>query len=119
MWEQVLKPGVEQRRQPLEHVTQVSPGVVSVHACRLYEAHHDGGTLARELAAHELPCLASHGPGLDLPLKVVVVQCDGAVFKVLRQRDPVVQRVVDGLRRSAAVGYQSALKLQLLAQFLP
>lgn len=74
-----------------------------VHPCRLNQAHDDGGPLTYEFTAHELPGSASHCPGFDLPLPVIVVQRHGAVLEVPREGCPVDQRVVDGLGRSAVV----------------
>ena len=54
MGQKLLKQAVGQRRQPLQHITQVSPWVVPVQARRLHQAHHDGRALAGEFAAQEL-----------------------------------------------------------------
>lgn len=119
MRQQLVESAVEQRRQSLQHVTQVGPGIMPVHARRLHQAHHDGGTLPRKLAAHELPRTATHRPGLDLPFEVVIVERDSTVLKVPSQGRPMAQRVVDGLGRSAAVSDQPALQRQPLAQLFP
>jgi hypothetical protein len=74
MGQQLLKQAVGQRRQPFQHIMQISSRVVPVQARRLHQAHHDGRALAGEFAAHELPCFATHRPWLDLalhPLRVL------------------------------------------------
>lgn len=48
------------RRQPLEHVLQVGPGVEPVQPPRLDQAHHGGGPLARRLSS-SLPVPACGG----------------------------------------------------------
>lgn len=70
----------------------------------------DGRALPRELAAYELPCLASHRPGLDLPRRVVVVVGHRPILQVLRQRHPVPQRVVDRPCLGAAIGGEPSLR---------
>lgn len=40
MWQQRLDPAVELHGQSLQHVTQVGPGLVAVHARRLHHTHH-------------------------------------------------------------------------------
>lgn len=79
-----------------------------LQTCRLHQAHHDGGLLAGELTAHELPCSVSYRPGLDLPLKLVVVERDSPVLELARQRRPVSQCVVDCLGRGASLWNASA-----------
>jgi len=84
MRQQVFDPAAELRRQALEHVAQVGPRVVSIHACRLHQAQHDGGPLASEFASNKHPRFASHCPWLDLTFEVVVVNRHGAVVEMAR-----------------------------------
>jgi hypothetical protein len=50
---------------------------------------------------------------------MVVVHSDCAVVEVPREWDPVVQRVVDGLCRSAAVSDEPPLELEPVLELLP
>ena len=101
-----------------EHVAQVGPGLDAAEFGRLHQAHHDGCPLAGQLAANEQPVLRAKLPGLDQPFEVVVVDRHGPVAQAQRQRLPVVQAVVDGLRDGAA-GKAVALELEPRVQLLP
>ena len=59
---------VEQRRLFKETVAEDEASLQALH-----QAHHDGGTLAREFAAGEQPCLAPHSPRAQEVFKVVVL----------------------------------------------
>lgn len=107
------------RRQSLEGVCEVRVRIVPVEFGRLQQAHHDRGTLARELAAREQPCSASHGSGMDLAFEVVVVQRHPAITQVMRRRRPVLGAVVDGLGHCAAVGHLLPLALEPRVQLRP
>ena len=71
--QQLLDAAVQLRGQPGEHVLEVGPGIVPVELGRLQQAHHDRGALAGQLAADEEPIAASHSPGPNSVLDVVVV----------------------------------------------
>lgn len=53
MRQQFFNAAVEMRRQALEHISEVDPGVVTVHLRRLQQAHDDSGALSRQFAASE------------------------------------------------------------------
>ena len=55
MWQQFFDPTVELCRQSGQDVLEIGKGVMPVELGRLQQAHHDGGTLAGQLAAYEQP----------------------------------------------------------------
>jgi len=99
------------RWQPLEHVAELRVRVLPVQLGRLQQVHHDRGPLAGEFAACEQPCAASHGTRTGLSFKVVVVHRHPAIARVVRERRPVLQAVVDRFGDRAAFGYPSPLAL--------
>ena len=88
--QQLLDPTVQLRRQPREDVLQVGPRLMPLELGRVRQAHHDGGTLARQLAANEEPVLFSKDHGPDPVFAVVVVQRHVAVEQELPQPGPPV-----------------------------
>jgi len=55
MRQQLFDPAVQLRRQPRQHVLQVSPGIVPIELGRLQQAHHHRSAFAGQLAADEQP----------------------------------------------------------------
>ncbi len=58
---------------------------------RLDQAHDGRGVLTREQRPGEEPVLASRGPWPDLLFVEIVVDGQGGVAKVARERGPAVQ----------------------------
>lgn len=103
----------------LQDVLEVGMRVVTAQACRLHQAHHDGGALTSQFATGEQPGAASHGPRTDSIFQVVVVHRHIAVDEIARQRSPGIQAVAQGLGCSPAVGDPGTLELQPHTQLLP
>jgi len=53
MREQFVDSAVQVRWQPRKHVFQIRPRIVTVHLCRLHQAHDDRGALAGQFTARE------------------------------------------------------------------
>lgn len=59
--------------QTPEHVIDVCPRVMPIHARRMDQTHHCCRTLARAQAASEQPVVAANGDGPDLVLDQIVI----------------------------------------------
>ncbi len=55
MWQEIVNSAVQVRGQALQDVLEVGMRVVAAQACRLHQAHHDGGALTSQFAAGEQP----------------------------------------------------------------
>src|SRR5688572_2677973 len=114
MRQQFVDATVLVRRQPLQHIPQVGPRIVSVELGRLHQAHHHGRALPRQLAAGEQPSLPSNGPRTNLVLEMVVVQRNLAIEQEATELRPAPEAVVNRPGRGATVGYARSLELKPL-----
>ena len=73
VWQQLLDPAVQLRRQPGQHVLELGPRLVPIELGRLQQAHHHRSALTRQLAADEKPIAPAQSPGPNSVLEVVVV----------------------------------------------
>ena len=81
------------RGQALQNVLEVSVGIVPIEPCRVHQAHHRSGALARTQRACEEPVVAPDGNRTDLVLDPVVVHGQAPVVDEPRECAPAFEAV--------------------------
>lgn len=116
--QQLVDAAVGVAGKPFEHVTQVAHGSCPLSLADCTRLMTIAARWPGQLAAAEEPCAAPHCPWFYLALEEVVIDRNGPVLEVARQRSPAVQAVVDRAGDRAAVRHAAALELQPDAQLL-
>src|SRR5690606_24723167 len=98
-WQQLLQAIDRMRRDALEDVSQVEVRIYVVEPAGADQTVEPRSGLAAGVGAGEQVVATAEHERADRTFRRIIVDLDGAVLDVSRQRTPSSQRVLDGLRQ--------------------
>lgn len=87
------------RGQAHQHILEIGIRIMSIHACRLDQAHDCSRPFATAQRPGKQPVRATECPWPYLVLDLIVVDGHSPIVQVARQRYPALQAVLEGFGR--------------------
>ena len=112
MGQQVADAAGRECRQAFKDVLHVGVHVMAVQSRRVQQAHHRGSRLPRPRAPGKQPIFLAKRNWRDLVLHLVVIDRHRTIVRIVRQRAPASQAVINRFGCRTVVRYALPLRQQ-------
>lgn len=106
------------RRQPRQHILEISIRIMPIDARRLDQAHDHSRPFAASQRPRKQPVRPPKRPGPDQVLDLIVVDGRSTIFQVARQRYSAFEAVIQSLGRGRTLRHKFTLSQHPLMQLL-